>query len=107
MKRVFFEKDPKKDYLFVITEQNDSSEVYRVRNFTDETGMEYVYTLVGERKALNDELLKLNVSALANGKYTNYNGTGELSSAKDCIESMIDFRCLNKENEIYIYVRNK
>lgn len=107
MKRVFFEKDPKKDYLFVITEPDDTSEVYRVRNFTDESGMEYVYTLVGERKILTDEVLKNNVSSLASGKYKNYNGEGDLTSAKDCIESMIDYRCLNKDNEIYIYVRNK
>lgn len=107
MKRVFFEKDPKKDFLFIISEPNDSSEIYRVRNFTDETGHEYVYTLIGERKILTDEILNNNVSSLAEGKYINYNGEGGLSSAKECIESMLDFRNLNKENDIYIYVRNK
>ena len=107
MKRVFFEKDPNKDYLFVIAEPNHSAEIYRVSNFTDESGMEYVYTLLGERKALTDENLTKVVSSLLNGKYINYNGEGELNSAKECIESMIDLRNLNKEKEIYIYFRNK
>ena len=39
MKRVFFEKDSHKDYLFVIIDQEKELEqIYKVDNFTDETG---------------------------------------------------------------------
>lgn len=107
MKRVFFEKDPHRDYLFVIAEHNDSSEVYRVNNFTDETGREYVYTLVGKFNEMKEGVLEQHISSLSNGKFTNFNGENELDSPQDCLESMIDFNCLNKRNDIYVYVRNK
>lgn len=107
MKRVFFEKDPKFDYLFVIVNPTSNEQVYSVNNFTDEMGHEYVYTLVGERKTISDDKMIKIVNCLSNGKYKNYNGTFDVSSARECIESIIDNRTLNKEEDIYIYYRQK
>lgn len=107
MKRVFFEKDKIRDYLFLIVEPHENTEVYNVNNFTDETGREYVYTLIGERKKITDEAFTKNVAILPNGKFINYNGPEEVATAKACVESMIDARELNRDNDIYIYVRNK
>ena len=107
MKRVFFEKDPKFDYLFVIVHPTSNEQVYSVNNFTDEMGQEYVYTLVGERKTLTDDKLAKIVNCLSNGKYKNYNGTNDVDSARECMESIIDSRTLNKEEDIYIYYRQK
>ncbi|MBF0597964.1 hypothetical protein [Faecalibacter rhinopitheci] len=107
MKRVFFEKDKYFDYLFVITNPGEDAEIYKVKNFTDETGHEYVYTLIGERKSITDEIFAKSVTPLPNGKFMNYMDGGESITAKECIESMIDLRSINKENDIYIYIRRK
>ncbi len=108
MKRVFFEKDSHKDYLFVIIDHEPELEqIYNVNNFTDESGREYVYTLIGERKALNPDKLKGHVIPLVNGKFKNFEKDGEVNTAVDCIETIITNRQLNKEQEIFVYVRNK
>ena len=108
MKRVFFEKDSHKDYLFVIIDQEKELEqIYKVDNFTDETGREYVYTLIGERKALTPEKLNGHVVPQVNGKYKDFSKVGDLDSANACLESIIDNRQLNKNQDIFIYVRNK
>ena len=108
MKRVFFEKDNHRDYLFVIIDhESDLEQIYKVNNFTDETGREYVYTLIGERKALTPDKLKGHVVPLLSGKYKNYEKEGELNSAVDCMETIISNRQLNKDQDIYVYVRNK
>lgn len=108
MRRIFFEKDSHKDYLFVIIDhERELDQIYKVDNFTDETGREYVYTLIGERKKLNEDLLKPHVVALENGSYTNYNGEGIVTDCHACLESIVDNRGLNREQEIFVYVRNK
>lgn len=108
MRRIFFEKDNQKDYLFVILDhEKELDQIYKVDNFTDESGREYVYNLIGERKKLNAENLIQHVVPLVNGKFKNFNEVGELESAQACIESIIDNRELNREQEIFIYVRNK
>ncbi len=108
MKRVFFETDSNKDYLFVIIDhERELEQIYNVDNFTDETGREYVYNLIGERKKLTIDDLQNHVVPLANGKYVNFNENGEVETAHDCIESILDKRQLNKEQEIFIYVRTK
>lgn len=108
MRRIFFEKDSHKDYLFVIIDhERELDQVYKVDNFTDETGREYVYTLIGERKKLTPDLLKAHVVAQENGSYVDYNGNNVLSDPHACIESMIDNRELNRDQEIFVYVRNK
>lgn len=108
MRRIFFEKDSHKDYLFVIIDhERELEQIYKVDNFTDETGKEYVYNLIGERKGLNAEALNNHVVPLVNGKFTNFNVTGEVETAQACIESIIDNRELNREQEIFVYVRNK
>ena len=40
-------------------------------------------------------------------KIKNYNGEGEVDSAREALETMIDLRSINKDNEIYIYYRKK
>ncbi|MBO6212695.1 hypothetical protein SAMN05421738_10799 [Algoriella xinjiangensis] len=108
MKRVFFEKDSHKDYLFVIIDhEKDLEQIYKVDNFTDETGHEYVYTLIGERKTLTPEKLNGHVVPQVNGKYKDFSKVGDLDSANACLESIIDNRQLNKNQDIFIYVRNK
>lgn len=108
MRRIFFEKDNQRDYLFVILDhERELDQIYKVDNFTDESGREYVYNLIGERKKLNAENLIQHVVPLINGKFRNFNEVGELESAQACIESIIDNRELNREQEIFIYVRNK
>jgi len=107
MRRVFYEKDQKFDYLFVLVNPQDNAEIYKVRNFTDEMGHEYVYTLVGERRALTDEKLVEVVNVLPNGKFKNHNGTNDLLSALESLESIIESRSLNKDENIYIYFRKK
>lgn len=108
MRRIFFEKDNKKDYLFVILDhERELDQIYKVDNFTDESGREYVYNLIDERKRLNAENLTQQVTPLINGKYKNFNVAGEVETAQACIESIIDNRELNREQEIFVYVRNK
>ena len=108
MRRIFFEKDSHKDYLFVIIDnERDLEQIYKVDNFTDETGREYVYTLIGERKTLTPEKLNGHVVPLVNGKFKNFHTEVDVNSANDFIESIIDNRELNKEQDIFVYVRNK
>ena len=107
MRRVFFEKDPKVDFLFAIKESTDLTPIFNVKNFTDESGMEYVYTLLGERNTITEEKMKSVLSSFSKGKYKNYNGEGEVDSAREALETMIDLRSINKDNEIYIYYRKK
>lgn len=107
MKRVFFEKDSRKDYLFVIVSPNSNAEIYKVNNFTDEMGNEYVYTLVGEIKTLNDDQLNKHVTPSHTGTYKDYFSGGEVSSSSKCIESIIKSFGINESETIYLYVRDK
>lgn len=107
MKRVFFEKDPKRDYLFLIVSPEEKAEVFRVNNFTDEMGREYVYTLVGERNDISDEKCKEIASALPNGRYKSYADNKDYEHPRMCIESMMDIFELDKSQQIYVYVRHK
>ncbi|WP_413533231.1 hypothetical protein [Empedobacter brevis] len=108
MRRIFFEKDSHKDYLFVVIDhERELDQIYKVDNFTDETGREYVYTLIGERKKLTADSLKPYVIAQDNGSYLNYNGDEILTDPHSYIERIIDNIELNKEQEIFVYVRNK
>ena len=107
MKRVFFEKDSHKDYLFVIVSPESTAEIYKVNNFTDEMGTEYVYTLVGDTKTLNDAQLVNHVIALPNGKYKDYFSGTEVDSASAYIDYIIKGIGLNQSERIYLYVRDK
>lgn len=107
MRRVFFEKDPKTDFLFAIKAPTDSTPIYKVKNFTDESGMEYVFTLLGERNEIDETQISKIISSSSKGKFKNYNGTDDFISAKEALESIIDHRSINKENDIYIYYRKK
>lgn len=107
MKRVFFEKDPKRDYLFLIVDPEENAEIFRVNNFTDEMGREYVYTLVGERNEISDEKCKEIASSLPNGRYKNYTDTNDFDHPRACIESIMDTFELDKSHQIYVYIRNK
>ncbi len=107
MKRVYFEKDPKRDYLFLIVSPEENAEIFRVNNFTDEMGREYVYTLVGERNEISDEKCKEIISALPNGRYKNYSDNKDYDHPRECIESIMDTFELDKSHQIYVYVRNK
>ena len=66
-----------------------------------------MYTLIGERKTLTPEKLNGHVVPQVNGKYKDFSKVGDLDSANACLESIIDNRQLNKNQDIFIYVRNK
>ncbi|GGF03397.1 hypothetical protein GCM10010984_21040 [Chishuiella changwenlii] len=108
MRRIFFEKDSHKDYLFLlIDDESELDQVYKVDNFTDEMGREYVYNLMGERKNLTEEKLNEHVIPLTNGNYKDFHKDDEVKTPQACIESIIDYYNFDRKLEIFIYVRSK
>lgn len=108
MRRIFFEKDSRKDYLFLLIDnESELDQVYKVDNFTDEMGREYVYNLIDERKKLTEEKLINHVVPLANGNYKDFDKGDEVKTSQACIESIIDYYNFDRNKEIFIYVRSK
>lgn len=108
MRRIFFEKDSHKDYLFLLIDnESELDQVYKVDNFTDEMGREYVYNLIDERKKLTEIKLKEHVVPLNNRNYRDFDKGDEVKTSRDCIESIIDYYNFNRDQEIFIYVRSK